>query len=238
MFAALATWVAVFVYSQTVTAQSGRIIGASVNGTSNELQLISANLSTYEVSPLGPPLLNFEPLGQAAVVIGNTLWTCLLNIRGGATLVGFDVDSGAVVASLPTVAWPGVDGGDAWLEGAFVQQPAGLLLVGFAPRAKLQLLWSLNLTSLDVQLVAVINTSSAQGGCLDFGDPAFDSATNRLYLTCASAYDDPAGNVVLAVDATPGPGAGAVVGSFFVPNHFDFAQACHVCTYSQFVLTN
>jgi len=218
----------VFTIPSSHAGSAGCVVGAAVNGTTNELQLIVSDLGSYEVTPLGPPQPGFESLGQAAIVSGSTFWTCLLNTSGGATLAGFDLDSGAMIASLATHDWPGVAGGDAWIENAFLQPP-GLLLVGYAARAKQQLLWSLNLSSMDVALLGTINTSAAPAGCGDFGDAAYDPSTSRLFLTCAASFDDPAGNVVLVVDAAPGPDAGSVTASFSVPDHFDFAQVWAAC---------
>lgn len=200
----------------------GSIIGASLNGTTNELQLIVADLASFVVAPLGPSYSGLMSLGQAAAIAGSVFWTCLLNTTGGATLYGFDSATGAMVANIPTTLFPGITQGDVWLEDLFTMPDGGLRVVGFAPRLKQQMVWDVNTSTAAVTLLGAVNTTGAS--CGDFGDAAFDTSTGRLFLTCATAYDDPSGNTVLIVNATAGPGFGAVLSSFAIPNHLDFLQ--------------
>lgn len=220
--ASIAAVAALLCCANAKSAGGGSIIGAAVNGTTNELQLIVADLESFIVATLGPSYAGLLSYGQAAAVLGGVFWTSLMNVTGGVTLCGFDVATGAMVANLPTTDFPGISSGDVWLEDLFPLPDGRLRAVGYAPRLQQQMVWDVNASTAAVSLLGAVNTSGT--ACGDFGDAAFDAASGRLFLTCAQSYDDPAGATVLVVNATGGAGFGTVLASFGIPNHLDFLQ--------------
>jgi len=206
----------------TKTASNGFIYALSLNGTTNEANLLIADLDTY-ILRAGPPLPGVRTIGQGAAVStdGATFYAfAIVNMAGageGTYLVCLSTASGEVVTFLNTTQWPGSNGTHLFVEDLFPHPAGGLLVVvrplGGSGTQQLLLHYQGDPSTPPLLLGGVV----ASGG-----DMSWDSSTNLLYEVLPGATDDDSGSLFTV---STGPGAPKVIGKQIpLTSHFGFPQ--------------
>jgi hypothetical protein len=199
-------------------SDSGHIYCLSLNGTSNEVNLLAVDLLTFEVFT-GPPLPGVRDLGQAGIVEDSTGTyysdAILMEASGDFfALLGVDVHSGQVTQVLNTSAWPGAGGKRLGIQELFATGQGSLLVVGRVLGQSEQLLFSLDASSGAVALLGAVNISGE--------DMALDVASQKLYQVVTDGNDEDSGSLFTV---STGPGAPKVQGSpVALSSHFSFPQ--------------
>jgi len=207
----------------------GSIYALASNGTNNQLQVLRADLTTWEVvvsPPLGPSLIAF---GQAAVVVGKTFWTTFMD-DDGVYIAGFNLTAPfALTASLNASSpmWPACGAaGDStfFFDDIFPMADGGLLVAGTAAgpgnaqRALCLFAVSDPLGSATVSLIG-----SLPGG--GYEDLAWDPTGQLLYAIVGESDQGDSGTLSVVSLAAPLPSPPLplpILANVTLQDHFSF----------------
>ena len=193
----------------------GRIFAVADNGTTNVPNLVSVDLTTWDLS-VGPSLDNLFVFGQAAAVSNGMFWTVAMDDYANY-LIGFDTETMAITATLNCSGWAG---------------PRFFFIIDvYANEKDILIVGGYGSDDPTVQsLFRVASTSSAPS--VDFlgnvtcgpycDDGTFDAATGFLYQI-AGQGDPPVFGNVTVIDVF-GAGGPTVVRSVALNTYFDFPQ--------------
>ncbi len=218
------------------TAFTGTVYGVALNGTTNLQQFFAADLNTFVVAPVGPPLgEDIDVIGGAAAVDQGIFWTSLYIFgpnnnkrKAGATttarsgagadeiaLTGINTTTGLVVYSYNSSAWIGMP---VFIVGIFVRpQPSAatgtqLFVIAKEPRLGTQVFVNVDGTTGKFSVLGKLDYAPG-------GDAAWDPVTGLVYEVATDGSDDDSGN--MTVIATQGAGAPKVLGGILLENFFD-----------------
>jgi hypothetical protein len=200
-------------------AQRGTIYAVSLNGTTNEPNLLALDLDTYIIRA-GPPLGGFEFLGQACAVDSSGSTFFVFGIDRSASgdefaLVGIDTLSGLVSLKSNTSTWPGVGVGRFFVTAIFPDNGSLLVIGHVLSESRNESLMFYRFTSEATQLGAITNASVAD-------DFTFDAARSVLYAIVPGQNDDDSGTIE-TISFSP-PAVPTVTASFPLENHYEFPQ--------------
>lgn len=178
----------------------GHIFALTSNGTTNCLNLLDVDLTTWgvRVGPaLAPSVFTAE---QAAIFDNGTFWTDTFD-DFGAYVVGFDVSALSIAYTLNVSTWP-QSGGFLFLDGIFVTSGGDLLVAGNA---------GCNAKGCgDEKFYRIADPKGAGSaeylGSLPFGgvaDVTFDAASDTIYFILGEGSETSSGALV-GVEAMPG----------------------------------
>ena len=129
---ALSVLFLLIIQSRTEAGSLGHIYALSLNGTTNKLNLLDVDLTTWTIR-VGPTLTDPYDVAtaeQAAAYDDGTYWTDTFDDFGGY-VSGFNVSSMAIEYTLNVSNWP-QSGGFLFLDGIFVTGAGDLLVTGNA----------------------------------------------------------------------------------------------------------
>lgn len=198
-------------------ASLGHVYAISSNGTTNELQVVDVDLTTWAIR-VSAPYPGFTAFGQAAAVQNGTFWTFLMDDTG-CYLAGFDTGTLALVTVLNTSSW--VDAGRCvFIDDVFAfPSNESLLVIGRADSSGLQAFYVVADPHDGTGAAQLLGSVS----CVDCGDITWDAATGTLYEIEGEDDENDSGNLIVV--SLQGNGSKpSVVGNFTLANHFSFPQ--------------
>jgi hypothetical protein len=205
---------------RAAAAPLGHIYALTSNGSTNLLNFIDVDLTTWSIS-VGPSLNSeIRTAEQAAVYSNGTYWTDAFD-DFGAFLVGFDVGSKTMAYSLNVSTWP-KSGKFLFLDGIFVASSGSLLVAGNG---------GCNAQGCgDEKFYAVSEPQSPSPrveflGSLPFGgvaDVTFDANSDTVYFILGEGSETSSGTLI-GVAAAAGS-APRIIANVTLQSFFSFPQ--------------
>jgi hypothetical protein len=203
----------------------GSIYAVTSNGTTNQLNFISVNLDTWQITvgPALPPTL--ETFGQASLYSNASgtplLWSFIMSERDNH-IAGFDVRSGTLARMINCSTWPG--GGPFFVEAIFAHgddADDALLVIGSFGSADptVQSLYVVSGASGPAPTTALLGNISCNGLGGYCADATVDVAGGRLFQISGEDDTGDSGALVVTDLATL-----AQLNSYALENNFGFAQ--------------
>ena len=201
------------------SASLGHIYALTSNGTTNCLNLLDVDLTSWGIR-VGPSLApSVDTAEQAAAFDNGTFWTDTFD-DFGAYIVGFDVSTMEVAYSLNISTWP-LSGGFLFIDGIFVTVEGDLLVAGNA---------GCNAQGCgDEQFYRIADPKgkgvAAHIGSLPFGgvaDVTFDPVSSSIFFILGEGSETSSG-VLLGVEAPPG-GVPEIVANITLQDFFAWPQ--------------